>query len=114
MEDLTKFFDGFQVSELTRKQCLAMDDLNGFATFNLISPGDLISYTFSGKRFEGTVAGKIGDIRLEFKTPQGSIISSSQSPREILAKVSLFPLLLLEFKANRSLLLLDCQGNENV
>jgi len=44
--DPTKFFEGFKVPESTKEQCLAMDDLNGLATFNLISPGDLISYTF--------------------------------------------------------------------
>ena len=89
MEDLAKLFEGLNVTE-PKEQCLATDDLNGLAIFNLISPGDPISYSFAGKRFQGNVAGKSGDIRLEYKTPEGSIISSSQSPRDFLVKVGFF------------------------
>ena len=88
MDELVKFFDGLKVPELTQRQCLAAADPNGFATFNLILPGDPISLTFSGIKFEGKVAGTAGNIKLEYKTPQGAIVSS-RSAGSLLGKVPL-------------------------
>lgn len=87
MDDLVKLFEGLKVTELTRRQCLAPDDLNGLATFNLISPGDPISFAFSGGKYGGNVAGTPGNIRLECKTPEGVTLSSSRGARDILVKV---------------------------
>jgi len=86
MDDLVKLFNGLKITELTRRQCLAAADLNGFATCNLLSPGDPISFTFSGKKFEGKVAGTTGNIKLEYKT-EGATVSSCRGARDLLVKV---------------------------
>jgi hypothetical protein len=87
MEELEKLFSGLDIDELTRRQCLAPDDLNGLATLRLISPGDPIACTLSGLRFEGKVAGELGALPLEYVSPGGITISSSRSARSFLVKV---------------------------